>query len=249
MTIRFLGTNGWFDTKTGVTPCILIESQSAYIVLDAGNGIYKLDQYIKSETKPIYLFLTHLHWDHIFGLHTLNKFKFPQGMKIFVPKGMLAPLRSVLCQPFTVAPEQLSMKTEFVEVTEGENSVPFTFACFSMFHWSPNFGYRMTIEDKIISYSGDTGICDNSMPLAKNADVLIHECSFEPGHPASTGGHVNPEEAATLAKQAHVARLLLTHFDARTYTTLAMRKKAEQVAQAIFPSTACMVDDQVVEIK
>jgi len=38
MKIHFLGTNGWFDSETGGTPCTLIDSEEAYIVLDAGSG-------------------------------------------------------------------------------------------------------------------------------------------------------------------------------------------------------------------
>lgn len=53
MKVIFLGTNGWYDTKTGNTTCILIETDDYFIILDAGNGIYKIDQYIRSK-KPIH---------------------------------------------------------------------------------------------------------------------------------------------------------------------------------------------------
>jgi len=55
MKVIFLGTNGWYDTKTGNTPCVLIDTKTHYIILDAGDGIYKLDKYITTQ-KPIYLF-------------------------------------------------------------------------------------------------------------------------------------------------------------------------------------------------
>jgi len=71
MKIVFLGTNGWYTTPTGNTPCILIDSKDQYVVFDAGNGIYKLDKYI-TEDKPISLFITHFHLDHVSGLHTLS---------------------------------------------------------------------------------------------------------------------------------------------------------------------------------
>ena len=77
MKITFLGTNGWYPTATGDTPCILIETKEHYIVLDAGNGIYKLDRYI-TENKPISLFISHFHIDHTSGLHTLAQFHFSQ---------------------------------------------------------------------------------------------------------------------------------------------------------------------------
>ena len=51
MKATFLGTNGWYDTTTGNTVCILIETEKYDMVLDAGNGIHKLDSYV-SGRKP-----------------------------------------------------------------------------------------------------------------------------------------------------------------------------------------------------
>ena len=70
MKIVFLGTNGWYDSATGNTVCILIETDEASILLDAGNGLYKADRYIGPE-KPVNLFISHTHLDHIIGLHLL----------------------------------------------------------------------------------------------------------------------------------------------------------------------------------
>jgi ribonuclease BN (tRNA processing enzyme) len=244
--ITFLGTNGWFDTPTGVTPCILIDSQPAYIVLDAGNGIYKLDRYITDTKKPIFVFISHLHLDHIFGLHILGKFHFPQGMTILTSKENIKPLSSFFRMPFTTPPEKLRTKTVLKEFDEKDSTLPFSVCGITLFHSSPNTGFRFQIEGKTIAYSGDTGICEKNMDLAKEADVLIHECSYEPGHPKNSLGHSAPEEVAQLAKDAHVGRLLLTHFDARIYTTMRKRKEAEKVAKKIFPNSSAMFDDQTI---
>ena len=83
MRVIFLGTNGWYDTDTGNTICVLIRTKDYEIILDAGNGLYKIDQYIPERNKkPVYLFLSHFHLDHIVGLHTLMKFNFSQGLTI-----------------------------------------------------------------------------------------------------------------------------------------------------------------------
>lgn len=248
MTITFLGTNGWFDTETGVTPCILIDSELAYIVLDAGNGIYKLDRYITDTKKPIFLFISHLHLDHISGLHILNKFSFPQGMTIYVPKGLGNSLRTILNEPYTLSLEKLKTKTTMMELSEGKHTIPCLVTCIPLFHSPQNFGYRFTIEGKIIAYSGDTGICDNSMKFAKNADLLIHECSFEPGYPKSAWGHSTPEEAAQLAHDVQVKQLVLTHFDPQFYPTIEKRKEAQKVAQSIFPESHAVVDDETISL-
>ena len=46
MKVTFLGTNGWYASDTGNTVSILIETENFYIILDAGDGIYKIDTYI-----------------------------------------------------------------------------------------------------------------------------------------------------------------------------------------------------------
>ncbi|MFX1587847.1 MAG: MBL fold metallo-hydrolase, partial [Promethearchaeota archaeon] len=63
MRVIFLGTNGWYATDIGNTVSTLIDSKNYYIILDAGDGIYKIDQYIKNN-KPIIVLLSHLHLDH-----------------------------------------------------------------------------------------------------------------------------------------------------------------------------------------
>src|SRR3989339_1249834 len=101
MKIIFLGTNGWYTTPTGDTPCILIDSKDHYVIFDAGNGIYKIDQYIK-EDKPISLFLSHFHIDHISGLHIFNKFKFKQGIDIYFAKGRRKDFETFVNPPYTI---------------------------------------------------------------------------------------------------------------------------------------------------
>ncbi len=86
MRLIFLGTNGWYDTPTGNTLCILLETQKETIILDAGNGLHKIDRYL-NPAKPIYLFLSHFHLDHVVGLHILNKFNLSRGMDVYGPPG------------------------------------------------------------------------------------------------------------------------------------------------------------------
>ena len=277
MKIIFLGTNGWYTTPTGNTACILIDSKDYYVVLDAGNGIYKLDSYIK-ENKPIFLFVSHFHIDHVSGFHTLAKFKFKQGLDVCVAKGRKKDFDTLVNPPYTIGikdkPEnigKLPYNVRVYELTEKNNGfgksfdpelrterltilslskdkLPFPVSCIELFHAYKGHGYRFELDGQIIAYSGDTGICDNSMTLAKNADLLIHECSWETVPKGNKWGHVNPIRAATLAKQAHVKKLILTHFDASVYTTFEKRDKAERRAKKIFPNTIAARDDMVLNL-
>lgn len=241
MKIYFLGTNGWYTTSTGNTPCILIDSREEYVIFDAGNGFYKIDQYIK-EDKPISLFISHFHLDHVSGLHMLSKFNFTQPINIYMAKGRKKDFETLFNAPYTSNDVNIRVH----ELEEGQNNVGFPVEVIKMKHAHEDHGFRVTLEEKIIAYSGDTGICDNSKILAQNADILIHECS----HPQVTDnwGHVDPVLAATLAKEANVKKLILTHFDASRYTDLEKRKWAEDEASKIFPNTIAADDSLVIEL-
>lgn len=249
MKITFLGTNGWYATNTGNTICILIETKDCFIVLDAGDGFYKLDKYIKSD-KPIYLFLSHFHLDHIVGLHCKNKFDFKQGVKIYGQKGSKDILNEVINEPFTLGlkDKRVGFNIEVYELPEQANNLPFFVEVKPLFHWSLCLGFRFKLEDKIISYCIDTGPCENLIDLAKNADLLITECSFKIGEYYKDLQHLNPETAAKIGQEAKVKKLVLAHFDAFRYQTLEQRKKAEEFAQRTFPNTIAAIDDMQIEI-
>lgn len=244
MKVYFLGTNGWFTTPTGNTPCILIDSKEGYIIFDAGNGIYKIKDYIK-ENKPISLFISHFHLDHVSGIHSkVLGTIFPSPINIYFGKGRKNDFDVLSNAPYT-NPKN-SIKT--FELEEGKHDIGFLVEVFKMRHTNENHGYRVTLEGKTIAYSGDTGICSNSIPLAQDVDLLIHECSFIKAPEPETWDHVDPYLAANLAKEANSKQLILTHFDASLYTDLDKRKWAEQEAKKIFPNTQAAVDDLSIEL-
>ena len=91
--------------------------------------------------------------------------------------------------------------------------------------------------------------CDEAIELSKNADLLIAECAYKTGQKNNKWPHLNPEDAARLAKEAGAKRLALTHFDASIYRTLEERKEAEKHAQGIFGNTFATMDGMEFEIK
>jgi len=225
MDVIFLGTNGWYDSDTGNTICTLINSEKYHIILDAGNGIYKADCYIHDDL-PVYLFLSHFHLDHIEGLHILNKFRFSNGLKIFGQKGTKAVLNTIINEPFTVPLEKLPYPVEVGELSMGPYKMPFAMECEFLVHASPTLGFRFDLDGKILAYCPDTGVCDNAVHLAQDADLLITECSHKPGEQNQQWPHLNPQDAADIACRAGAKRLALTHFDAGRYITIQERLEA-----------------------
>ena len=247
MRIIFLGTNGWYDTDTGNTICTLIETDDYFFILDAGNGLYKIGQYI-TDKKPIYIFLSHFHFDHIAGLHILNKFNFGQDISIYGQIGTKTILNKIINEPYTVPFTKLPFRVKIFELTEGMHNIPFSIECLFLRHSSKCLGFRFEIDSKIISYCSDTGLCENAEKLAKKADVFITECSLKVGQHDDNWPHLNPGDAAELAKKAMVKKLLLTHFDANIYKNFKEREKAWVFAKKIFNNVIMATDSLQIEV-
>lgn len=246
--ITFLGTNGWFDSITGSTTSILIEQDEYYIILDAGEGISKLRQYINYD-KPVYLFLSHFHIDHISGLHTLCMNKFSKGLYIIVPKGGKEILKQIINSPFTVPIEKLPYPTEIIEVCEGgTDKFPFKATFLPLIHTTFILGVRLEINNKVIAYCTDTSYCENAIELAQDADVLIAECSMRANETSSSKIHLNPEMAAKIAKEAYAKKLMLMHFDASRYLAVKDRTEAELNAKETFSNSYASFDGLEIEV-
>jgi len=242
----FLGTNGWYSTGLGNTSCILIDSEEYYVVLDAGDGISKLDSYVKTE-KPIKIFLSHLHLDHIIGLHILGRFKFAQKMDIYGYKGTKDGL-GIIRHPYTAPFSDLPLRIEVHDLEEDKHNLPFPVTCRLLIHADPCLGFRIELNDAVITYCTDTGICDNVYELAEDADLLIAECSFKSGQAVWKWPHLRPEDAAKVAREAGVRLLLLTHFDASVYRIMEDRQRAEAAARKIFEKTRAAYDGLEIEL-
>jgi ribonuclease Z len=94
-------------------------------------------------------------------------------------------------------------------------------------------------------YSGDTRPCEALRIAAHRADVLVHEATFaeEERDRAAANGHSTAVQAATIAREAEVALLALTH--------ISMRHPVSQLrdeARAVFPSTVVPRDFDTIDI-
>jgi len=76
-------------------------------------------------------------------------------------------------------------------------------------------------------YSGDTKPCKNLDNLARDADVLIHDATFETERADKM--HSGAREAAKTAKQAGVEKLILTHFSRRYVDVKPLLEEARKV--------------------
>jgi ribonuclease BN (tRNA processing enzyme) len=244
--VIFLGTNGWFDTQTGNTICTVLDTPDEYIILDAGMGIHKADRYIKKK-KPVYIFLSHFHIDHIAGLHVLAKFKFTNSIEIYGPRGSTKHIGSLLRHPYTVPLANLRMPARLFEIERKRpSSVSVEFA--PLRHSTICYGYRFDFSGTVIAYCTDTGTCPGLNALGAGADLLICESSFRPGEKLDGWPHLRPEDAAHAARACGAKDLALTHFDASRYPDLKSRMAAQRCARTIFKSTVAARDGLIIEL-
>ncbi|MFH1442338.1 MAG: MBL fold metallo-hydrolase [Candidatus Omnitrophota bacterium] len=246
MKLHFLGTNGWYDTQQGNTLSVLLDTNKAYVVFDAGGGFYKLDKYI-TKNKPIILLLSHFHLDHIIGLHALNKFNFSQGINVFGPKGIKKVFNVIINNPYSKPVNKLKTK---IIIREFSNTLklPIDIEYKELLHSCLCYGYRVSSEGKKVVFCTDTGLCPNLSLLADGADILITECSLAPGQTDNNWPHLNPEQAASIAKACKVKKLILTHFDAGVYLTSKDRLSAQNAARTIFKNTVAAKDGLNIKI-
>ena len=243
MRVIFLGTNGWYDSETGNTLSVLIDSKDYLVVFDAGYGIHKLEDYLKGIKKDIYLFLSHFHLDHIVGLHTLEKLKSCKKMFISGPENTKEILSQFVNPPFSMPLNKLAFETEILEFPADNEKLPFLLEALPLRHSILTLGYRVVLEDKIIAFCTDTGYCDNLIKLGQNADLLITECAFLPGENDEDWPHLNPEIAAETACKAKAKKLALVHFDAARYKSMDYRNIAQAEARKYFDASFVTKDD------
>lgn len=98
-----------------------------------------------------------------------------------------------------------------------------------------------------VAYCTDTRPCASAVELSRNADLLIHEGTFDAtmAEEAAAKGHSTVVDAARIAVEAGARRLIITHISPR-YGDVELLKAQ---ARAIFPGAKIAWDGQVVTIE
>ncbi|MGN7456930.1 ribonuclease Z [Paenibacillus pasadenensis] len=103
-------------------------------------------------------------------------------------------------------------------------------------------------KGRVITILGDTVPCDNIARLAANADLLVHEATFQGdmAEKAAAYGHSTTLQAAEAARQAGAKRLYMTHFSSR-YRDEDMDGLVAE-ARTLFPESYAGADLLAIEV-
>ena len=239
LTVRFWGVRGSTPTPEagcltvgGNTSCVEVRASTGEaLILDAGTGIRGLGYALAAEAggEPISVdvLFSHFHWDHLQGLPFFaplyggsNEVRF---FSVVDDDRLGLLLQGQMSFPYFPVPFSelaASVETHRVAVGETFRVGPFTVRAFPLSHPQGAHGFRIEYDGVSVVYAtdyehGDPVADEGLREVARNADVLISDAQFTPDeYEIRKGwGHTTWEQAAQLAADAGVERLLLFHHD------------------------------------
>ena len=133
------------------------------------------------------VFITHFHADHFFGLPFLfldyeYVSKRTEDLVIVGPRGVQKLIEELTELGFSgLTRKDKAYHRVYLEVAAGEEQVaadlPFRAIPVEQSSSTDCFGYKVNVGGRILGYTGDTVMCDGVRELARDADVLVIDCS------------------------------------------------------------------------
>lgn len=215
MKVTVLGASGsWPDRGTALSG-YLVEDDGYSLWVDCGSGtMANLQKYIGIADVDAML-ITHEHADHCVDVYPLFYARYynRQGedhMPLYIPKGLDTRMMSLLSEESV---EGFHIGFDVHEIVGGEafEVGPFRVAAHAMEHLGlPALGYRIASDGVALAYTGDTGPSPNVAELARGADILLAEATYQDAD-TLTPFHLSARQAAEAATEADVGELVLTH--------------------------------------
>lgn len=256
MKLSFLGTAAGATTRERNSSAILLtltnDQHAEAWLFDCGertNYCLQLQRFKYQRLKKV--FITHMHADHVLGLlpllTTMSIRNRKEGLQVYGPIGIkdwiefnLIAVHARLRYPLTIY--EYSSNGEVIAQDSSYKITVYTLLhrCFSSafrLEFGQDFSFR------VITIFGDTEPHPNELMAAKNADIAVHEATYQQAlhDKARDHQHSTALQAAQMAKKAGVKQLFLTHLSAR-YGDQADRQALLAEARSIFANTQ-LADD------
>lgn len=215
MELTVLGSGSLVPTLNRATPGFVVKVSGKNILVDSGSGtLYRLLRAGLTYNDIDIICYTHIHLDHVADFPTF----------LFTCKYGIEPRETDLLviggKGFAIFYD--SLKTVYGEMIEPEKFKviveeeidrdfgAFTIKTASVDHIPESVAFRIESSDrKSIVFSGDTDYSNSLVALARNADILVSECSFPNNR--KVAGHLTPSLAGKIAQEAKAERLVLAH--------------------------------------
>jgi phosphoribosyl 1,2-cyclic phosphodiesterase len=241
MQIKFRGVRGSIPTPVrenlgygGNTSCVEVLSRRGGVderlIIDLGSGARALGLDLLKQTPSgdlsLNVLMTHFHWDHIQGLPFFAPLYSPSTEAIFyaslAEKEIRSALAGQMASPhYPVSFESMAAQKQFVRVSgEAFDVNPFRIQPFPLNHPQGATGYRIELDGQVYVHASDLEHGDARLDRVlrdhcQNADVLVMDAQYTPAeYEWKRGwGHGTWMEAAQVARDCKVDRLILFHHD------------------------------------
>ncbi|GAE36783.1 MBL fold metallo-hydrolase [Halalkalibacter akibai] len=211
MKLTVVGYWHGYPEKGEATSGYLLEQDQFKLLLDCGSGVLSNVQHYCQITDLDAIVLSHYHHDHQTDIGTFQYAR-------IINKGMGTNMKEATIYGHRDDPKAFA-KLEYQNVVNSQeyndqSSLtigPFTFTFKKTQHPVPCYAMKIKSQDKTIVYTADSSYFSELADFAKEADLLIAECSGYETDQVSQYGHMNSRDVGLLANQAQPAQLLLSH--------------------------------------
>lgn len=212
-----LGAGGWFPAHGRHTACALLRNGDAAIMIDAGTGVGRLIEQpeLLVGVERLDILLTHFHLDHVAGLSYLPALELCDQTTLWGPGRELygTPTAEILArlsnEPFHPVPlERQDIEVRDLPASEIELAGVRVTSRRQERHSAPTLALRF---DDLLCWTTDTAYDPESAAFAAGCRILAHEAWFTADEPRNPSIHASAAEAARVAEEAQVDRLLLIH--------------------------------------
>lgn len=217
--VTFLGAGDAFNSGGRCHASYLVTAPGTRVLLDCGATALKALKGAGIAARDLdTIFVSHLHGDHFAGipfivLDSIYDQRRTQPLTIVGPPNTETRIRELYrCLYRELSEYPLPFALEFIEVMPGtpQRVGAFDILPFRVPHQQNHvsLGYRLTIEDKTVVYSGDTGWTEDLVTQSQGADLFICECCY---FETRTEYHLDYPRIAENASRFGSRRLVLTH--------------------------------------
>lgn len=207
MRLTILGMNGPFPAPGGATSGYCLTAGDATLALDLGSGTLSRLTALTPPEELTALLLSHWHYDHCADvlplLYRLDVCA-SRPLHIYAPVDESSPVRKAVQASPSVVLHDLHPGDV---ISVGGVNVQ----TFAARHPVPALMYRITHDQTVFCYTGDTNTVEGLVDFAAHADFLLADGIFTESTWGEAKPHLSASHVAQLAADASVRRFVITH--------------------------------------
>lgn len=230
MQLTVIGYLGGLPAHGDATSCFLLTSGDYNLLLDCGSGALLALQKIISPLKLDAVLLTHFHADHIADVGVLQHYWQLVSGQRKTPRLPIYASNHDLVNYNRLDWPNATVK-QAIDFENGIELGPFKCTFFKTKHPVETFAVRIKEDGNPneLVYTADTTVIAGLATFAKGAKVLLADTNFLANQPEPRW-HLTTNETATLATDANIEEIILTHLPPFGDEKLIKTEVVEQVS-------------------